>query len=282
MKHRWLFTFLIFVFSGSLAFLGCSNSDNNNEDTAKLANELLPLLRPIKLTNCELDRVGSVNDGGYLVCKDMIGKAAKPVESGYSIGIEGRDDFGCALSKDFNIPVYQYDPFNTTVPACPGGKTQFFPIGLAGKNFTDENGRKFETLEKIVSDRGDIGKVLFLQMDIEGAEYETFAATPDDTLKQFQQISLEVHDLGGSPKKARILLEKLDKLFYIVWVHANNCCCTAAPYILPSNTIEIHYVNKNIGTPEQPLALAQTPNPLNSPNLPNQRDCPFTSNMFSN
>lgn len=48
---------------------------------------LFDLLRPVALSNCELERFGEANDGGYLMCGNLLGG----VQSGYSYGIAGYD-----------------------------------------------------------------------------------------------------------------------------------------------------------------------------------------------
>ena len=53
------------------------------------------MLQPVALTNCELERFGEPNDGGYLMCGNLLGE----VQSGYSYGISGYDGWGCDVSK---------------------------------------------------------------------------------------------------------------------------------------------------------------------------------------
>jgi hypothetical protein len=44
---------------------------------------LFDLLRPVALSNCELERFGEANDGGYLMCVNLLAG----VTAGYSFGI---------------------------------------------------------------------------------------------------------------------------------------------------------------------------------------------------
>ena len=51
---------------------------------------LFELLQPVVLSNCELQRFGEPNDGGYLMCGNLLGE----VEAGYSYGIANYDQMG--------------------------------------------------------------------------------------------------------------------------------------------------------------------------------------------
>src|SRR5580658_6748954 len=62
------------------------------------------MLQPVALTNCELERFGEPNDGGYLMCGNLLGR----VQSGYSYGISGYDGWGCDISTKFRVTVHQY------------------------------------------------------------------------------------------------------------------------------------------------------------------------------
>jgi hypothetical protein len=56
---------------------------------------LFDMLQPVALTNCELERFGEKNDGGYLMCGNLLGE----VQSAYSYGIGGYDQWGCDISR---------------------------------------------------------------------------------------------------------------------------------------------------------------------------------------
>ena len=50
-------------------------------------------IRPVRLSNCTLERFGSPHDGGYLLCANLLGQ----IESAYSYGISGDDNWGLTL-----------------------------------------------------------------------------------------------------------------------------------------------------------------------------------------
>src|SRR5262245_7629246 len=52
-------------------------------------------IQPVALKNCDLQRFGEANDGGYLMCANLLDS----VGSGYSYGISGYDGWGCDVSQ---------------------------------------------------------------------------------------------------------------------------------------------------------------------------------------
>lgn len=96
---------------------------------------LFEMLQPVALANCELERFGEANDGGYLMCGNLL----DGVRSGYSYGIGGYDGWGCTISRSREVPVHQYDCFNTTPPACFLGNAVFHAecVGEAAATETD-------------------------------------------------------------------------------------------------------------------------------------------------
>src|ERR687892_108002 len=75
-------------------------------------------LQPVALKNCTLKRYGSRNDGGYLMCEDLI----EPLDVGYSYGVGTNDDWGCEVSRRYHVPMHEYDCFDPARPICDGGR----------------------------------------------------------------------------------------------------------------------------------------------------------------
>ena len=88
---------------------------------AELREAILAELQPVTLETCTLKRFGSVNDGGYLMCENLIG----PLDAAYSYGVGGNDDWGCEVSRRYRVPVYEDDCFDPASPACDGGRFVF-------------------------------------------------------------------------------------------------------------------------------------------------------------
>jgi hypothetical protein len=70
---------------------------------------------------------------------------------------------------------------------------------------------------------------LILQMDIEGAEFETLMSTSSALLAQFRIMVIEFHDLQDLLdrtyfKFASRVFQKLLQTHRVVHIHPNNCC----------------------------------------------------------
>src|SRR5438094_9566800 len=87
----------------------------------ELREAILAELQPVALKNCTLKRFGSANDGGYLMCENLI----EPLDAAYSYGVGRNDDWGCELSRRYRVPVHQYDCFDPARPTCSGGTFVF-------------------------------------------------------------------------------------------------------------------------------------------------------------
>ncbi len=91
-----LFTLAI----GALAILPF----RGNPTAREIRTELMAELQPVTLSNCTLQRMGSANDGGYLMCANLL----DAVRSAYWYGIGPSDDWGCEISQTYGVPVHQY------------------------------------------------------------------------------------------------------------------------------------------------------------------------------
>ncbi len=229
-------------------------------------NALLNELRTVTLKNCTLARYGNDNDGGYLMC----GNLAQGIQSAYSYGIETEDTWGCQVSREFKVPIHQYDCFTDFRPACEGGQFMFHDECVGATQETVK-GQPFDTLTSQIARNGDTGKPILLKMDIEGAEWDSLRATPDDVLDRIVQMPMELH--GTDEAKFVEGVRRLKQKFYLVNLHFNNYGCGAASAPLPSFAFQVLWVNKNVGTldPEGPSPAPMSP--LNRPDKPGGEDC---------
>lgn len=232
----------------------------------QLRRFLLKELQPIRLANCDLQRFGEANDGGYLLCGNLLGG----VQAGYSYGISGYDGWGCAISQRLKIPVHEYDCFDLTAPVCSGGQTTFHGECVAGKPFEDKDGRVFDTPENQFRKNGDAAKHLVMKIDVEGAEWDTFLAASDGVLDRIDQLAVEFH--GSNEERFAEAILKLKRLFYVANLHFNNYSCDEKLAPFPSWAYEVLLVNKRLGKPDT-SGLAVEESPLNAPNNPKVPDC---------
>ena len=233
--------------------------------SGKSRESLFAEVQPVKLTNCQFERLGDAHDGGYLVCANLLG----PEQSAYSYGINGNDAWGCQVSGRLGIPVHQYDCFNTDRPVCSVGTLVFHEECVGPARQTDE-GRVFDTVQAQIARNGDADKRLIMKMDVEGAEWPSLLSASDEDLKRISQLTVEFHDVN----EARFVetIRRLKRVFHIANVHYNNWVCDPAAAPFPSLAFEVLFVNKDLGVVD-PGGHAVAPNPLDAPNNAKLPDC---------
>lgn len=224
-------------------------------------------LKPVALKNCIMKRFGSANDGGYVMCENLLNN----VQSAYSYGIGGNDDWGCDVAKQYNLTVHQYDCFDTNQPVCTGGKFIFHTECIGAKSKKKDN-KIFDTLSNQILKNNDQGKRLVVKMDVDGDEWFSLLFTPETVLSNIDQLVVEFHNCNFLLVFFNPIIKKLKKTFYIANVHFNNCCCPNK--FLPSPIVfEVLFVNKKIGIINEAESKPILPNPLDAPNLPEKIDC---------
>jgi hypothetical protein len=238
-----------------------------------LRRSLLTELQPVALKKCTLERFGEANDGGYLMCANLLGG----VEAGYSYGISGYDQWGCDISTKLNVPLHQYDCFDTTAPACPAGKTIFHAECVAESTSTVEQ-RLFDSIENQLAKNGDRGKHVVVKMDVEGAEWESLLSTSDEVLQRIDQLAIEFHWMqnaqGEWPFDSRYsaLLQRLKKHFHVAHLHFNNHSCTEGLEPFPAWAYEVLFVSKRLDV-EDPSRRAAGLHRFDAPNNALAPDC---------
>src|ERR1041385_801450 len=232
----------------------------------KMREAILAELQPVALKNCTLKRFGSANDGGYLMCENLI----EPLDAAYSYGVGPNDDWGGEVSRRYHVPVYQYDCFDPARPTCNGG-TFVFHDECVGDRTGYRKSRFFDTLENQIRKNGDTGKHVIIKMDIEGAEWDTLLAAPEELLASIPQITMEMH--GCDDPKILKAIRKLKRNFYLVNLHFNNWSCTSKAAPLPAWAYQTHWVNKRIGVIDPAAPFPAPMSPLNAPDSPTWHDC---------
>jgi hypothetical protein len=233
---------------------------------------LYDMLEPVALTNCRLERFGEPNDGGYLLCANLL----DAVRSGYSYGISGYDQWGCDVSSRLKIPLHQYDCFNTTQPQCSTGRTVFH-AECVGDTSKIDSGRSFDTIPSQIARNGDGAKHIVLKIDVEGAEWDSFAATPDDVLQQIDQLAVEFHWMYDKQQwvhdeeKYLRVITRLKEFFHVAHIHHNNYSCVAGLEPFPAWAYEVLFVSKRLGVADAANKPGLTS--LDTPNNPQIADC---------
>lgn len=225
-------------------------------------------LQPVKLASCEFARYGEDNDGGYLVCRNLLTQ----VRAGYSYGISGYDGWGCQISTELKVPVHQYDCFDTRQPFCPGGQMIFHPECVGTARETDAGGRVFDSIQNQIVTNGDADKHVIVKMDVEGAEWDTLLKAPDSVFQNIDQLILEFHGVDKNIERSRQVVGRLKGFFHIAHLHINNYSCQTALQPFGGWAYEVTFVSKRL-TEADPTAHVRLPNPLDAPNNPRAADC---------
>jgi len=182
----------------------------------------LMMLRPAGSPR-PLVRLGGSGDGAYLVPDDLDGVVAC-----FSPGVDDRKDFEDELVDRYGMVCHLCD-FSSDEQSL---RT---PLRVGMQTFTRRwlepvDGTDTVSLATWVGERAPGDGDLMLQMDIEGAEYRNLLDAPDELLRRFRVIVLEMHDLFEVADPARFaagpgaLIERLNRHFQVVHAHANNCC----------------------------------------------------------
>lgn len=222
-------------------------SPQSVEDVAKLMRSsdrqhrqaLFDLLQPVVLSNCEFVRLGEPNDGGYLMCGNLLDR----VEAGYSYGIANYDQWGCDIATRLGVVLHQYDCFDTRQPACSTGKTVFHAECVAAARKVEE-GRLFDSMESQFAQNGDASKRLVVKMDVEGAEWDSLLSASDETLDRFDQLAIELHYMN-EPRHIEVV-KRLKQFFHIAHLHFNNHACADGIEPFPAWAYEVLFINKRI------------------------------------
>jgi hypothetical protein len=235
------------------------------EGVAAVRAMLWESLQPVTLDGCRLERYGEANDGGYLVCGNLLSDVA----AGYSYGISGYDGWGCQVSTTLRVPVHQYDCFNLNAPVCAGGATEFHGECI-GREAATIDGRPFDTLEHQLARNGHGAARIIMKIDVEGAEWDVFATAPDDVLERIDQLVVEFHKTDE--RRFLTVVQRLARYFHVANLHMNNHACSAGDQPFGAWAYEVLFVNRRLpvtaGAPRTPPF-----DRLDQPNDSTRPDC---------
>ena len=174
-------------------------------------NSILNYLQPITSNELPLKRLGSKNDGGYVIANDLF-----------------HDDFlisfGIGNDVNFEIEIVEviagaqlYDDSISNLPTLVP-KSVFFSERIdteSGVSLTD-------ALSRIVD-----FKDLILKIDIEGSEWNVLDEASGPELSKFRQIIVEFHWLSeimneDFRKKVLRVLKKISETHIVINSHPNN------------------------------------------------------------
>jgi len=212
-------------------------------------NKKYNYIRPIKISNDELIRLGCKKDGGYLIVKSLL-KSEILISFGVGNDWSFEKDF---IKRNKNLKVFMYDyTISTTHIIYVFIKKFLFKILLFKKKFdhelkvikkeiknvkeynkfikkynikffkkkiTNKNFFHFIKVENILSILKN--KKIFLKCDIEGYEYNIINELLNYQ-NSFSGLCIEFHKIKENYSIFKKNINKLNKKFYIIHIHANN------------------------------------------------------------
>ena len=184
------------------------------------------LLTPYDLSH-EKIRIGSENDGGYVISKTFLDSYTDYV---YSLGIGYDCNFDLELANR-GYKIYQYDG---SVPNTPIQHENFVFQSIMMNN---------QLLEEEIIKNNHENSNLLLKMDIEGDEYGLLYNLDSEILNRFSQIVFEMHSVIYFAQLVQFL-EKINSQFVLIHIHANNS--DPRIYDCVPNVLELTFVNKNL------------------------------------
>jgi len=199
------------------------------EGTFKCLFNLLEIKEP---QGRGLIRVGSRNDGGYILADDF-----NPSQLAISLGVGRNVDVEYFLAE-LGIKVLMFDG---TIEKLPRGHKNFvftaknvcgkFEDARSQDNLIEIN-RIFADVDDLLksktvgTERLKLGPHLLLLIDIEGSEYETILDIDEKYLVNCLQITVEFHnvfsELNNESSRLTECIKKLKKTHEIISVHGNN------------------------------------------------------------
>jgi hypothetical protein len=200
----------------AIGLLGSLNAYPARSTPPEHVRSLIRRLRPVQAPG-GLVRMGAAGDGGYLLPDDLEGVAAC-----FSPGVSTVSDFerSCA---DRGMRCFLAD---RSVEG-PASSHPLFSFERRHVGAVTDSGTM--TLDDWVGRSGaGPGSDLLLQMDIEGAEYETLIAASQGLLQRCRVVIVEFHglqDLWNKPwfDLASRAFDKLLRDHACVHIHPNNC-----------------------------------------------------------
>jgi hypothetical protein len=184
-------------------------------------NDLLTRLRP-QDNGHSLIRVGGPGDGGYLIPDDLLG-----ITELFSPGSNRLSNFEREVAERWQIKSYICDSIEEK-PEDLSDFQDFTPAWIGP--YTD--GEKLISLAHWVEEKSESYGDLILQMDIEGAEFQTLIAASTNLMRRFRIIVIELHFLEALKNRWAFeqiyspFFEKILSDFDVVHAHPNNCCGT--------------------------------------------------------
>jgi hypothetical protein len=244
---------------GEVSLLHARGGFVTGRTSIEALQDLIFQLHPKMDPAVPLVRLGPLGDGGYLVPDDL-----KYISSCFSPGVSSISGFE-KMCADRGMDVYLTDK-SVEQPAEFHDKFHFQKMHVGSLTNHETITLDDWVNASVPNDESD----LLLQMDIEGAEYETLLRASDSLLKRFRVMVIEFHRLQQLWDKnffstASRTFEKILQTHYCVHIHPNNYAGTIDFHGLEiPDLMELTFIRKDrLQTPQYAKAF---PHPLDCDN----------------
>ena len=176
-------------------------------------SSIYQLLKPKSVVGKKKIRIGSKEDGGYILLDDF-----ENIRITYSFGIDHEISFDKDLA-DKNIDIFMYDHSIEKLPFY-NKKFHWKKIGLTEKKNYSNN---MKTFKELLQENGHTNeKNMILKIDIDGGEWNIFSDIDNEILLQFKYIVVEFHFNDLCISQYQKVFKKLNKNHQIFHLHCNN------------------------------------------------------------
>jgi len=256
---------------------------------------MLPkLLHPIFVENHELTRIGSIDDGGYVVPLKTILTSSFLISFGINDNWDFEKDFvkkskTSVWAYDYSIDGYfWYSKFKKDLIKFLSLKIFkpkkiykmfqyidfliFFKFNKKNRFFLKKIGNQpgLLSLKEIINNSFDDKKNIFLKIDIEGYEYNILNDIID-LKNKLNGIVIEFHDVSKNINKISNFIEELKSDLYLVHIHGNNY--SVKEINKPPEAIELTFSKRSLHLNDKtndklyPIANLDHPNSKRSPDV---------------
>ena len=207
----------------------------------KLLYNFISIVAPKSVKGKNLIRIGSSNDGGYVMLDHMIENSIV-----YNFGIGNDISWDMDLVKR-GCTIFQYD-HTISGPPIIHPNLHFSKIGIANRTSDDGTLKPISDLLKI--NRHVNNSDLIMNMDIEGCEWDILHSLESEVFNKFSQVLIEFHNLFDIVLMERMeemisVFKKINESHQAIHVHANNSSrLSVISGIMLPETIEITFVRK--------------------------------------
>lgn len=263
------------------------------------------IANPIQVTSLQpverddLTRLGSANDGGYVVPLAAVMGAKALVSFGLRFDWNFERDFQ-RLNPDAVIHCYDHTvsgrgalwfSVTETLRSLASGRSHALRTALTWADYRRffrgkarhfqqriwrDHSRNSATISDVLERVKDL-RPIFLKIDVEGSEYRIL----DDVLEnadKINAIAIEFHDLDIHPQSFNSILDDIRQKFHVVHVHANNYA-DLSPFNFP-NALEVTFLNKRLFEQDPAASAHRYPLAgLDQPNDPATPDYEFDFRM---